>query len=174
MMTAGVGMYFLQQLATLIPEDASHEYAGSPALVELTVDEDKSFFSAGDAPGFRLVGRELPLDEPFEDGESSVRIFEVHLWWLINRHDFGLQLLEWLLAFFSYGWLMLIACENPVGNWASTGCGLREYVSRFVVVAQHVVQLEAVEFALQISDGLTICRHLGVNTILVLHDLSHD
>jgi hypothetical protein len=37
-----------------------------------------------------------------------------------------------------------------------------------------VVQLEAVELALQISYGLVICRHPRVNTILVLHDLSHD
>jgi hypothetical protein len=55
-------MYFLQQLAALIPEDAPHEYAGSPALVEFTVDEDECFCLAGDAPGFRLVGRELPVD----------------------------------------------------------------------------------------------------------------
>jgi hypothetical protein len=41
--TAGVGMYFLQQFMALIPEDALHEYAGSPALVEFTVDEDESF-----------------------------------------------------------------------------------------------------------------------------------
>jgi hypothetical protein len=45
-------MYFLQQLAALIPEDAPHEYASRPALVEFTVD----------ASGFRLVGGELPLD----------------------------------------------------------------------------------------------------------------
>jgi hypothetical protein len=56
------GMYLLQQLAALISVDAPHEYAGSPALVKLAVDEDKSFCPAGDAPGFRLVGRELPLD----------------------------------------------------------------------------------------------------------------
>jgi hypothetical protein len=62
MVTAGAGMYFLQQLAALIPEDAPHEYACRPTLVELTVDEDESFCSAGDAPGFCLVGRELPLD----------------------------------------------------------------------------------------------------------------
>jgi hypothetical protein len=46
----------------LISEDALHEYAGSPALVKLAADEDKSFCSAGDASGFRLVGRKLPLD----------------------------------------------------------------------------------------------------------------
>jgi hypothetical protein len=55
-------LYFLQQLGALIPEDAPHEYAGSPTLVEFAVDEDESFRSAGDAPGFRLVGGELPLD----------------------------------------------------------------------------------------------------------------
>jgi hypothetical protein len=93
MVAAGDGMYFLQQLAALIFEDAPHEYAGSPALVELAVDEDKSFCSAGDAPGFRLIGRELPLDKPLEDGESPIRIFEVHFWWLINRQDLGLRLL---------------------------------------------------------------------------------
>jgi hypothetical protein len=61
MVTAGAGMYFLQQLTTLIHEDAPHEYAGSPALVEFVVDEDESFRSVGDVPGFRLVRGELPL-----------------------------------------------------------------------------------------------------------------
>jgi hypothetical protein len=37
-----------------------------------------------------------------------------------------------------------------------------------------MVQLEAVELALQISHGLIVHRHLRVNTIFVLHDLSHD
>jgi hypothetical protein len=60
--TAGADMYFLQQLTALIPEDAPHEYAGCPALVEFAVDEDESFRSAGDALGFHLVGGELPLD----------------------------------------------------------------------------------------------------------------
>jgi hypothetical protein len=46
----------------LDPEDAPHEYAGSPALVKLAIDEDKCFGSASDAPGFYLVRRELPLD----------------------------------------------------------------------------------------------------------------
>jgi hypothetical protein len=39
--TAGAGMYLFQQLTTLIPEDAPHEYASSPALVEFVVDEDE-------------------------------------------------------------------------------------------------------------------------------------
>jgi hypothetical protein len=60
--TVGAGMYFLQQLAVLIPEDAPHEYAGSPAFVEFAVDEDECFHSMGDASGLRLVGGELPLD----------------------------------------------------------------------------------------------------------------
>jgi hypothetical protein len=62
MMTTSVGIYFLQHIVALIPEDAPHDYTGSPTLVELAVEEDESFRSAGDAPGFRLVGRDLPLD----------------------------------------------------------------------------------------------------------------
>jgi hypothetical protein len=62
MVSTGADMYFLQQLAALIPEDAPHEYAGSPAPVEFAVDEDKSFCSTGHASGFRLVGGNLPLD----------------------------------------------------------------------------------------------------------------
>jgi hypothetical protein len=62
MVTAGAGMYLLQQLAALIPEDAPHEYAGSPVLVEIAVDEDESLRSAGNASSFHLVERELPLD----------------------------------------------------------------------------------------------------------------
>jgi hypothetical protein len=37
-----------------------------------------------------------------------------------------------------------------------------------------MVQLEAVELALQIPYGLAICRHLRVNAVLVLHELSYD
>jgi hypothetical protein len=55
-------MYLLQQLVALITEDAPHEYAGSPTLVKFAVDEDEHFCSASDAPSFRLVGGELPLD----------------------------------------------------------------------------------------------------------------
>jgi hypothetical protein len=54
--TAGAGMYLLQQLAALISEDALHEYAGCPTLVELTVDEDESFCSTGDVSSLHLVG----------------------------------------------------------------------------------------------------------------------
>jgi hypothetical protein len=123
----------------LISEDAPHEYAGSSALVEIVVDEDESFHYAGDAPGFRLVGREIPFDKPLEDGEFPIKMFEVHFWWLINRYDLGLRLLGQLLAFFSHGRLMLITCENAVGNRASTGCSFRDYISRLVVVTQPVV-----------------------------------
>jgi hypothetical protein len=62
MVTTCVGVYLLQQLAALIFRDTPHEYAGGPVLVKLAIDEDKRFGSASDAPGFCLVGRELPLD----------------------------------------------------------------------------------------------------------------
>jgi hypothetical protein len=32
----------------------------------------------GDVPGFCLVERELPLDQPFEDGKTLVGIFKVY------------------------------------------------------------------------------------------------
>jgi hypothetical protein len=41
MVNAGTGVYFLQQLTTLISGDTPHEYASGPALVELAVDEDE-------------------------------------------------------------------------------------------------------------------------------------
>jgi hypothetical protein len=37
-----------------------------------------------------------------------------------------------------------------------------------------MVQVEVMELSLQISYGLAICRHLRVNAVFVLHDLSHD
>jgi hypothetical protein len=46
----------------MLPEDAPHEYAGSPTLVKFVDDEDERFRSAGDAPSLRLVRGELPLD----------------------------------------------------------------------------------------------------------------
>jgi hypothetical protein len=60
--TASAGMYLMQQLVALIPEDASHEYASSPAFVEFAVDENERFCSAGDVWSLCLVGGELPLD----------------------------------------------------------------------------------------------------------------
>jgi hypothetical protein len=53
-------MYLLQQLASLIPEDAPHEYVGCPTLVEFAINEDEHFFSVGDASGLHLVGRSFP------------------------------------------------------------------------------------------------------------------
>jgi hypothetical protein len=38
---AGVGVYLLQQLTALIPEDAPHEYAGCPTFVEFTIHENE-------------------------------------------------------------------------------------------------------------------------------------
>jgi hypothetical protein len=148
MVTTGASVYLLQQLAALIPGNAPHEYAGRPVLVELTVDDDKSFCVVGDAPGFSLVGREFPLDQPLEDGETLVGILKVYLRWLVDCHDLGPQLFRWFLALFSYGRLMLIACEDAMWNWATTGCRLRKHIDHFIVVAQHVVQLEVVECAL--------------------------
>jgi hypothetical protein len=60
--TAGARMYFLQQLAALILEDALHEFASFPMLLDLAVDENKRFCSAGNASSLRRVGGELPLD----------------------------------------------------------------------------------------------------------------
>jgi hypothetical protein len=61
-----------------------------------------------------------------------------------------------------------------VWNRAAIGCRFRKHVGHFIVVAQDLVQLEAVEFSLQISNSLAISCHLRVNAILVFHDLSHD
>jgi hypothetical protein len=43
---------------------------------------------------------------------------------------------------------MLITREDPVRHWAVIGHSLCEYINCFVVVAQHVINLEAVELAL--------------------------
>jgi hypothetical protein len=139
MVTAGTGVYLLQQLAALIPGNAPHEYPGRPTLVELAADDDESFHAAGDALGLYLVGRELPLDQPLEDGETLVGILKVYFRWLVDSHDLGPRLFRWLLTLFSHGQLMLIAREDAMWNRAATGCRFRKHISRFIVVAQHVV-----------------------------------
>jgi hypothetical protein len=78
MVTAGTSVYLLQQLEALISRNAPHEYVDRPALVELAVDDDESFRAAGDAPGFCLVVRELPIDQPVKNGETPVEIFKVY------------------------------------------------------------------------------------------------
>jgi hypothetical protein len=80
MVAAGTSVYLLQHLVALTSRNAPHEYVGRPALVELAVDDDESFHTAGDAPGFCLFGREPPLDQPLEDGEAPVGIFKVYFW----------------------------------------------------------------------------------------------
>jgi hypothetical protein len=62
---------------------------------------------------------------------------------------------------------MLITREDPVRHRAATRCGVGEYVGCFVVVAQHMMKLEAVELALQISHSLTVRRHLWVHVIFI-------
>jgi hypothetical protein len=69
---------------------------------------------------------------------------------------------------------MLITREDPVRHRAVTGCGLCEYVGCFVVFAQHMMKLEAVELSLSISYSLTVRRILRVHAVFVLHDLIHD
>jgi hypothetical protein len=49
MVTICTDVYLSQQLVALISGDTPHEYAGGPTLVELAIDEDKRFGSAGDA-----------------------------------------------------------------------------------------------------------------------------
>jgi hypothetical protein len=132
MVTAGTGVYLLQQPAALISGNAPHEYAGRLVLVELTVDDDKSFRAVGDAPGFFLVGRELPLDQPLEDGETPVEILKVYFRWLVDCHDLGPRLFRWILTLFSHGRLMLIAREDTVWNWAATGCHFRKHIGRLL------------------------------------------
>jgi hypothetical protein len=46
---------------------------------------------------------------------------------------------------------MLITREDTVRHRDATRCGLGEYIDCFVVVAHHMMKLEAVELALQIS-----------------------
>jgi hypothetical protein len=125
MVTVGTGVNLLQQLSALISENALHEYAGRPALVEFAVDEDESFRLVGNAPGFCLVGRELPLDQPLENGEPPVGILKVYFWWLVDCHDLGPRLFGWLIALFSHERLMLIAREDTMGNRAATECRFR-------------------------------------------------
>jgi hypothetical protein len=129
MVTAGTSVYLLQQLATLISGNTPHEYAGGPTLVELAVNENKRFGSVGNAPGFCLVGRELPLDQPLEDGEPPVGILKVYFWWPVDCHDLGPRLFGGLLTLFSYGRLMLITREDPMGDRAATGCRFRKHIS---------------------------------------------
>jgi hypothetical protein len=69
---------------------------------------------------------------------------------------------------------VLITREDPVRHRAATGCSPCEYIGCFVVVTQHVMKLEAVELALQISYGLTVRCHLRVRAVFVLHVLIHD
>jgi hypothetical protein len=63
----------------LTSEDAPHEYASSPSLVEFAIDEDEHLCSPRDASSLHLVRAQLPFDKPLEDQEPPVGIFKIQL-----------------------------------------------------------------------------------------------
>jgi hypothetical protein len=59
-----------------------------------------------------------------------------------------LLVLGWLLSLRVDRRGVLIICKDPVRHRAMTGRGLGNYIGYFIVVAQHVMKLEAVELVL--------------------------
>ena len=69
---------------------------------------------------------------------------------------------------------MLVAGEDARWHWLLAGRRFCQHVSRLVETPQNVVELEAVEFVLQLVDFSIICSHLGIMAARLLHDLVDD
>ena len=74
----------------------------------------------------------------------------------------------------AYRGFVLIAGEDAYREWLSVGCCFRKRVGCFIEAPWDVIELEAVESVLQLSDFLAVCLHLGVVAARLLHDLVDD
>ena len=57
---------------------------------------------------------------------------------------------------------MLVTGEDAYWHRLLAGCCFRKHVGRLVEMPWNVVELEAVEFVLQLADFSAICNHLSV------------
>jgi hypothetical protein len=69
---------------------------------------------------------------------------------------------------------MLVTGEHAIWHRLAARHRLHEDIDYFIVVTQHMVELESVEFVFQLTYGPTVCRHLWVDAAFLLHDLVDD
>ena len=62
----------------------------------------------------------------------------------------------------AYRGFVLITGKDAYWDWLSAGCCFCERVGRFVEAPRDVIEFEAIEFVLQMSDLLIVRLHLGV------------
>ena len=69
---------------------------------------------------------------------------------------------------------MLITGKDACRDWISAGRCFCKCVSCFIEAPWDVIEFEAVEFVLQLSNLLTVHNHLGIMAARLLHDLVDD
>ena len=72
------------------------------------------------------------------------------------------------------GWLMEIVDEDPTRRWITPGGQFCEKISCIVVLLRDVMQLDLLEFVLDLAHLLAVCCHEGVFAGGLLHDLIDD
>ena len=68
----------------------------------------------------------------------------------------------------------MVAGEDAHWHRLLARCSFRKRVSYLVETPRDVIELEAIELVLQLTDFLVVCSHLGVMVAQLLHDLVND
>ena len=72
------------------------------------------------------------------------------------------------------GWLMEIVDEDSAQRWISPGGEFCKEISGIVVLSGDVMQLDPLEFVLELAHLLAVCCHEGAFVGGLLHDLIND
>ena len=69
---------------------------------------------------------------------------------------------------------MEVIDEDPARRWIPPGCQFCEKIGGIVVLSGDVMQLDPLEFDLELSHLLAVCCHEGAFVGGLLHDLVDD
>ena len=72
------------------------------------------------------------------------------------------------------GWLVEVIDEDPAWRWIPPGGQFCEKISGIIVLSGDMVQLDPLEFVLELAHLLEICCHEGGFVGGLLHDLVND
>jgi hypothetical protein len=138
----------LQDVLTFFTRDALHEYSRRCApLVKLVSNENVGLGAAGELLDRVFVGGDLLLAEVVDEGLPPVHVDHHDLlpsWWM--GWDSG----RWRRL--RDGWRVELVDEDTRWHLSAGGSKLREDVHCNVIVADDVMELETIEFVLELAD----------------------
>ena len=72
------------------------------------------------------------------------------------------------------GWLVDIVDEDPTWRWISPGGQFCKKIDGIVVLSGDMMQLDPLEFVLELAHLLAVCCHEGALARGLFHDLVND